>query len=75
MYVYEGHMGSLYISDEVLDYEDLHCDQCGDSDWLVGYADTREEAWELLKSDVDIDGSGGWNYNYVWEFINNNWDK
>lgn len=77
MYIYEGHMGGLYTSDEPLDYEDLYCEQCGDSDWLVGYADTREEAWNLLKddTDTDIDGSGGWDYEYVQAFIDGNWDK
>lgn len=27
------------------------------------------------KNDTDIDGSGGWDYSYVQEFIQNNWDK
>lgn len=75
MYIYEGHMGGLYASDEPLEYEDLYCEECGDSDWLIGYAETREEAWNLLKDDTDIDSSGGWNYNYVQEFINENWDE
>jgi hypothetical protein len=93
-------MGSLYTSDDALDYEDLYCEQCGDSDWLIGYADTREEAWDLLKDitntfdeamcencphseDYDYcndeceyyQGSGGWDYDYVQEFININWDE
>lgn len=75
MYIYENHMGGLYTSYDVLDYEDTYCETCGDSDLLIGHANTREEAWELLKSDTDIDGSGGWNYNYVQEFINSNWDE
>ena len=75
MYIYESHMGGLYTSDEPLDYEDLYCEECGDSDWLVGYAETREGAWNLLKDDTDIDGSGGWDSDYVQKFINENWDK
>ena len=59
MYIYEGHMGGLFVSDEILSYEETYCETCGDSDWLVGYADTREEAWALLKDDTDINGSGG----------------
>ena len=43
--------------------------------WLIGYAETRKEAWNLLKDDTDIDGSGGWDYAYVQEFINENWDE
>ena len=75
MYIYEGHMGSLYTSDSVLDYKDTYCETCGDSDWLIGHANKREEAWSLLKDDTDIDGSGGLDYNYVQEFINSNWDE
>lgn len=44
MYIYESHMGGLYTSDEPLDYEYLYCEECGDSDSLIGYADTKEEA-------------------------------
>ena len=99
MYIYEGHMGSLYTSYYELDYKDRYCEQCGDSDWLIGYADTREEAWDLLKDITNTfnesvcencpcnenyeycdeceyyQDSGGWDYDYVQEFINSNWDE
>lgn len=75
MYIYEGHMRNLYTSDCELDYEDLYCEQCGDSDWLIGQADTRGEAWLLLKDDTDINGSGGWGYNYVQEFLDGNFNE
>jgi hypothetical protein len=68
-------MGSLYTSDDILDYDDLYCEECGDSDWLIGQAETKEEAWELLKDTTDIDGSGGWDYDYVQKFINTYWDE
>lgn len=74
MYIYESHMGGLFVSDEVLSYEQTYCETCGDSDYLIGYAETREEAWELLKDDTDINGSGGWNYDYVQEFLKN-WEE
>jgi hypothetical protein len=74
MYIYEGHMGSLYTSDRYLDYKDLYCEQCGDSDWLIGNAATGEAAWDLLRYDTNINGSGGWDYDYVREFILENWD-
>ena len=74
MYIYESHMGGLYVSDDVLDYEQTYCETCGDSDFLLGYAETKEEAWELLKDNTDINGSGGWNYEYVQEFLKN-WDE
>lgn len=75
MYIYEGHMGSLFTTDELLSYEECYCETCGDSDWLIGEADTRKEAWELLKDDTDINGSGGWNFEYVANFINSNWEE
>lgn len=69
MYIYESHMGGLYTSDYPLDYEQTYCETCGDSDWLIGYAETREEAWEILKDYTNINGSGGWDYDYVQEFL------
>lgn len=75
MYIYQGHLGSLYTSDEYLDYDDLYCEQCGDSDWLIGCATTIAEAWELLKDDTNINGSGGWDYDYVQRFINTYWEE
>lgn len=74
LWIYEGHLGSLYTSDRMLDDDETYCEQCGDSDWLVGNADTGEAAWELLKYDTDINGSGGWSYDYVRELILENWD-
>ena len=69
MYIYESHIGSLFVSDDELDYEQTYCETCGDSDFLLGYAETREEAWNLLKDDTNINGSGGWDYEYVQEFL------
>lgn len=74
MYIYESHMGGLYVYDDELDFEDLYCEECGDFDFLLGYAETREDAWNLLKDDTDINGSGGWNYDYVQEFLKN-WEE
>lgn len=74
MYIYEDHMGGLYTSDRELSYDEVHCEQCGDTDLLIGYAATKEEAWNLLKEDVDINGSGGWGYEYVIGFLDANWD-
>ena len=75
MYIYEGHMGILYTSKRELTYKERQCSQCGDTDWLIGYATTKAEAWDLLKDKIDIDGSGGWDYDYVQEFINKRWDN
>lgn len=54
MYIYESHMGGLYTLDEQADFDFLYCEQCGDSDWEIGYAETREEAWALLESYTDM---------------------
>ena len=75
MYVYEGHMGNLYATDRQLSYDERHCEQCGDTDWFFGTADTKDEAWELLKDVTNINGSGGYDYDYVQEFINHTWSK
>jgi hypothetical protein len=75
MYIYEGHTGYLFTSEDELDYDQRYCEQCGDFDWEIGYATTRAEAWKLLEDETDINGSGGWDYDYVQEFINENWDK
>lgn len=72
MYIYENHLGGLYTADDLIDDEQLYCEECGDSDTLVGYAETREEAWGLLKDDCDIDGSGGWDREYIQSFLDQN---
>ena len=54
MYIYQSHMGGLFVTDEELDFDQTYCEICGDFDFLIGYAETREEAWELLKYDTNI---------------------
>ena len=67
MYIYEDHLGGLYTSVHELSYEETYCEQCRDSDWLIGYAANRADAWELLKDD--------WNPEYVKRFIVYNWEE
>ena len=32
-YIYEDHLGGgYYVSEDELDYDELYCEQCGDSD-------------------------------------------
>lgn len=73
MYIYEGHLGSLYTSDRYLEDDELYCEQCGDSDWFIGHAETKAQAWDLLKDYTNINGSGGLDYSYVMQFLNENW--
>ena len=53
-YIYEGHMGGLYATEEELSFKALYCEQCGDRDRLIGYANNLTEAWELLKGKADL---------------------
>ena len=49
MYIYQSHMGGLYATDEFL--EDTYCEQCGDSDFCLGYFDEEdpESIWNYIK--------------------------
>ena len=68
-YLYESHLGGIYITDEEQDFENLYCEQCGDSDWLIGSFETIEDFWNLVKDDCDIDGCGGWSLQYIQPMI------
>ncbi len=74
MYIYESHMGGVFASNEELDYGDCYCEQCGDSDYLIGFASNREEAWNLLRDNTNINDSGGWDYDYIRGFIESNFE-
>jgi hypothetical protein len=51
-YIYENHLGGgLYASEDKLSFEQTYCDVCGDSDWELGFASTKDEARELLNGD------------------------
>lgn len=41
VYIYESHMGGIYFSDYEYDYDDLYCEECGDSDTFIGTASTE----------------------------------
>ena len=49
MFIYESHMGGFFASEEELSYEECSCEVCGDRDWLVGKAETKEEARDLIE--------------------------
>lgn len=52
-YIYESHLGGLFISDEELDFEQCYCEECGDSDNDLGFANTYTEAWDILKEETN----------------------
>ena len=35
-YIYDSHLGGIYVSQEDLDYEVCYCEQCRDLDQLLG---------------------------------------
>lgn len=44
-YYYVDHLyGNLYSSSSKLSYDDLYCEECGDSDTYLGAFETEEEA-------------------------------
>ena len=49
-YVYRNHLSEgFYASTEELSYSELYCEQCGDSDNLVGTADNEQDLAELME--------------------------
>lgn len=48
-YLYEGHMGCYYWTQEEREYEDLYCETCGDCDFFLGTFETVEELKELIR--------------------------
>ena len=72
MYIYESHLDGLYVSNDKLDSDELYCEESGDSDWLIGEANTQAEVWELLKELVNLNYNDGYNLEYVKNFIQSN---
>ena len=62
-------MGGLFISDDYLDFEEIYCEQCGDSDMLLGTFETINDFWNLIEDECDIDGSGGYSLQYVYPIL------
>lgn len=56
-YVYESHMGGLYTSNEEIPFEDLLCEECGDSDGFVTNFDKEAEDFNVLDLFDEINDS------------------
>jgi hypothetical protein len=67
MYIYENHMGGFYTTDEMLDDDSLYCETCGDHDWLLGQADTKEEFLGLIDPEE-------WSEEYIETFISEHFE-
>ena len=47
LYLYKSHLDGLYTTTDLLDFNDLYCEQCGDSDFYLGSFSTLAEFWKL----------------------------
>lgn len=72
MWIYESHLGGLYTMKEQQDFENLYCEECGDSDREIGQAKTRAEAKKLLK---DTEYYEIYMKEYCEEFLDENFGK
>lgn len=70
IYIYESHMGGLYISPDELTLDELYCEECGDSDWLGCVAENWTDVANYLRSQVDLFGLGGYDMEYCIDFFN-----
>ncbi|KKF46272.1 hypothetical protein [Streptococcus uberis] len=61
-FVYENHLGGIYLLDEYDPIYEEECEQCGDSDNCVGYFETKEELRQWMKED-------GWSDEYIKEIL------
>ena len=66
VYVYESHLGGLYTSDDYISYDELYCEQCGDSDYEIGSFDTFEEFLRCYADNICVDPlDGGYSLDLV----------
>lgn len=69
MFLYESHLGGIYIKDYEQDFEDLYCEQCGDYDWEIGEFDSAIEALKYIAPDISVNESGGYDLNHVLDVL------
>jgi len=67
MYIYVSCVGNLFTTKEKLSFEDMYCEQCGDSDQLLGKANTKEEFLKLIDKEE-------WNEEYIQSFVKTHFD-
>ena len=72
MYIYESHLGGLYINKNRIDRGLLYCDTCGNSDWEIGNFKSAIDFLKIYANNIDCggdDNNGGYSINYVLETI------
>lgn len=68
MYIYKSHLsGGLYTLSYYENFNDLYCEQCGDSNEYLGFASNKEEARALICDGYDKD--------YVECFLDGNFEE
>lgn len=65
IYIYESHLGGLYVEAKELSLDDEYCEQCGDYDNLVFLSDDIYEIAEFLRSKTDFYNTGGYPYEHT----------
>lgn len=71
MYIYESHLGGIYVVKKKLDSEDLLCHQCGDSDEYLGEFNSATEFLQKYADEIDAnDGFGGYAMGHIMEVLN-----
>lgn len=69
IYIYESHLGGLYVENEALDYDLLCCEECGDSDQLLFESDNIYDIAEFLKDKTSIFNTGGYTYEHTLDIM------
>lgn len=69
IYIYESHLGGLYVETEELDYDMLYCEECGDSDQLLLKSDNIYDIAEFLKDKTSIFNTGGYIYEHTLDIL------
>lgn len=49
VYLYRNRLGGFYAENRPLSWQECHCSECGENDYLIGKAGTKEEAWNILE--------------------------
>lgn len=60
-------MGGFFTTVE--EFEDTYCETCGDSDWLHGRFETKEELVDYLRDYIHFCNSGGYSVEYLEEIV------
>lgn len=69
VYIYESHLGGLYVENEALGYDMLYCEECGDSDQLLFESDNIYDIAEFLKDKTSIFNTSGYSYEHTLDIM------